>query len=325
MTNATWQGEYTGTGLIIFELSGVAASSALDVTSASSPGATGTTASSGNTAGTSTAGEIALGAVIDAETFTGTDASYTNVTMGSPISCIAGYMLVPNAGTSVVYTAPANEDNVVGGIVFTLKPAGATAPLTVTTTTLPGATVGTAYSATLAASGGSGTGYTWSYTGSLPAGLALSDGGVISGTPTAAGAADFTAEVTDSADDTATAALSITVTGGGGGGTEQVGPGNTTLGWASSANGQFALAMLEILPVLPSPPAHAEKTQAAGSQAGIFLLTEACGRTFLGYERRIPDDRAPGEDGDRDIHQDPAAGSDPFDDFHPGHRVGHLF
>ena len=38
VTNATWQGEFTGTGLIIMELSGVAASSAVDVTSASSQG-----------------------------------------------------------------------------------------------------------------------------------------------------------------------------------------------------------------------------------------------------------------------------------------------
>lgn len=171
VTNATWQGQYTGTGLIIMELSGVAASSALDVSSKSAPGATGTTASSGATAGTSVAGEIALGAVIDAETFTGTNSSYTNITMGSPISCIAGYMQVPSAGTSVTYSAPANVNNVVAGIVFTLKPAtGSPVPPVITTASLPAGTAGTTYSASLAATSGSGSGYSWSLaSGSLPA------------------------------------------------------------------------------------------------------------------------------------------------------------
>ena len=212
VTNATWQGQYTGTGLIIMELSGVAASSALDVTSKSSPGATGSTASSGSTAGTSVAGELALGAVVDAETFTGTDSSYTNITMGSPIACIAGYMPVPSAGTSVSYSAPANVNNVVAGIVFTLKPAGtAPAPPVISTTSLPAATTGTTYSATLAATGGT-TPYTWSISaGTLPAGITLSSAGALAGTPTAAGTSSFTVRVTDAASQTATAALSITV------------------------------------------------------------------------------------------------------------------
>ena len=169
VTNATWQGIYTGTGLIIMELSGVAASFPLDVTSASPPGATGSVANSGTTAGTSVAGEMALGAAIDAETFTAGDSSYTNVTMGSPISCLAGYMPVPSAGTGVSYTADCNVDNVYAAIVFALKPTAAAPPPSVTTTSLPSAAVGVVYSATLAATGGT-TPYTWSISsGSLPA------------------------------------------------------------------------------------------------------------------------------------------------------------
>lgn len=84
--------------------------------------------------------------------------------------------------------------------------------LTITTAALAGGTVSTAYSATLAASGGSGTGYSWSISGgSLPAGLALSTAGVISGTPTSAGTGSFTAGIRDSAGNTATKALSIVV------------------------------------------------------------------------------------------------------------------
>jgi len=85
--------------------------------------------------------------------------------------------------------------------------------LTITTTSLPGGIVGTAYAQTLAAAGGV-TPYTWSITGGgLPAGLTLNAStGLISGNPTTAGKATFTASVKDSASKTATASLSITIT-----------------------------------------------------------------------------------------------------------------
>ncbi|MBT1070249.1 putative Ig domain-containing protein [Pelotalea chapellei] len=92
------------------------------------------------------------------------------------------------------------------------------APLAVTTTSpLPAGTVGTAYSQTLAATGGTGA-YTWTWaaaTGSaLPPGLSLAETtGAISGTPTTAGTYNFSATVTDSASPakTATQAFSIIV------------------------------------------------------------------------------------------------------------------
>lgn len=76
------------------------------------------------------------------------------------------------------------------------SPAPAPTPaLSITTSGLPEAMVGAAYSTTLSASGGSGT-KTWTVAaGSLPAGLSLSSSGVLSGTPTAPGAASFTAKV----------------------------------------------------------------------------------------------------------------------------------
>lgn len=73
------------------------------------------------------------------------------------------------------------------------------APLVITTASLPGGSINTAYSATLAASGGF-TPLSWSITqGSLPVGLSLnaSTGG-ITGTPTQAGSASFTVTVMDS-------------------------------------------------------------------------------------------------------------------------------
>jgi hypothetical protein len=85
--------------------------------------------------------------------------------------------------------------------------------LAVTTTSpLPDGTVGTAYSDTLASSGGTSP-VTWAVTtGTLPAGLILTPAtGAISGTPTTAGTSTFTVRATDHLGQTATQSLSITV------------------------------------------------------------------------------------------------------------------
>ena len=89
-------------------------------------------------------------------------------------------------------------------------PAGAS--LSVTTTTLPDAAENVAYSVPLAASGGTGIGYTWALSsGSLPSWATLDASGVISGTPDTAGTTDFAVDVTDSAGNVAIGPLSITV------------------------------------------------------------------------------------------------------------------
>jgi len=84
--------------------------------------------------------------------------------------------------------------------------------LEITTDSLPGGRTGTAYSATLEASGGTPP-YTWAITsGSLPDGLSLDSGtGEISGTPTTIGTFSFTVTVTDTASDTATESFSIEI------------------------------------------------------------------------------------------------------------------
>jgi len=128
-----------------------------------------------------------------------------------------------DATTGIISGTP----TIAGTVNFTARvadAAGATAtralsivvgtPVTITTSALPAGTVGTAYSATLAASGGTGP-YSWSVpVGLLPAGLTLNSAtGAITGTPTAAGTENFQVQAADSADParTKTQAFSIVV------------------------------------------------------------------------------------------------------------------
>ncbi len=96
-----------------------------------------------------------------------------------------------------------------GGGGGTTPPAPST--LTITNTTLPGATSGSSYATALAASGGT-TPYTWSVTGGqLPPGLTLSSQGALSGKPTTAGTFSFTAQVRDSATSPQTASATYSL------------------------------------------------------------------------------------------------------------------
>jgi hypothetical protein len=117
-----------------------------------------------------------------------------------------------SSGSISIYNHAGSADLVVDAFGY-FSPESPTS-LTVTTTSLPGATEEVAYSTTLAASGGTAP-YSWTITsGSLPTGLSLSSSGVITGTPSAAGTVSFTVQVTDSTTptrQTGTAPLSLTV------------------------------------------------------------------------------------------------------------------
>jgi subtilisin family serine protease len=76
-------------------------------------------------------------------------------------------------------------------------PPPAPTPPAIVTSSLPAGVVGTAYTAMFAATAGTPP-YSWSVVdGMLPAGLTLSVGGALTGTPTAAGSAAITVGVTD--------------------------------------------------------------------------------------------------------------------------------
>jgi hypothetical protein len=104
--------------------------------------------------------------------------------------------LTGQTGSNLPTTAGALQTTLGGGQdAFVAKLA---AGLVLRPTTLPAATVAVGYSQTLSAYGGTAP-YTFAVTsGSLPAGLSLSSGGVLSGTPTAAGSSSFTVTATDS-------------------------------------------------------------------------------------------------------------------------------
>jgi len=125
-------------------------------------------------------------------------------TIGSTTGLATGV----SVGTS---TISATFSGITGSTVLVVQ----AAPLAITTATLPSVTEGGAYSQSLTASGGT-LPYTWSIiSGSLPTGLTLNTStGVISGTPTATGTFNFTAQVSDATIptlQTASQALSIVV------------------------------------------------------------------------------------------------------------------
>ena len=89
---------------------------------------------------------------------------------------------------------------------------GVLTPLVVTTVTLPTASVGQPYTATLSATGGTAP-YRWTAVdGALPAGIALDPSGSLSGVPPSAATATVTVAVADAATPAATARASLTLT-----------------------------------------------------------------------------------------------------------------
>ena len=90
-----------------------------------------------------------------------------------------------------------------------------TAPLTITTTSLPGGNVQSPYSQSVQSTGGIGTARTWSITaGSLPPGLSISGAtatATISGTPTTANVYNFTVTVSNPQGQTDSQPLSINI------------------------------------------------------------------------------------------------------------------
>jgi hypothetical protein len=127
----------------------------------------------------------------------------------TPAGAISG---TPTTAGTFSVSATVTDTGVLTAVVtasksFTIRIA--VAPLSITTGSLANPTAGTAYSASVAATGGVPP-YTFSASG-LPAGLSISSGGAISGTTTAPGSASVSVTVKDSAGTTASQTFQLTV------------------------------------------------------------------------------------------------------------------
>ena len=156
-----------------------------------------------------------VGAAFSTQLFaSGGSTPYTWSITGAP----AGLTMSPNgllSGTptadgtftpTVTVTDPAKDVTTMQYLLIVTP-----APLLITTQSLAGGAAGTAYTATLTATGGDAP-YTWTATG-LPSTLTLSPAGTLSGTPTSSGTYSVVFTVTDSKKVTASVTLGLTIQG----------------------------------------------------------------------------------------------------------------
>jgi hypothetical protein len=132
-----------------------------------------------------------------------------NLSLNPTTGVISGTPNAPGTSSFTVRVADTAGQGDTQALSILINPP--TPPNITTTTPLPGGTVGLAYSQALQATGGTGA-LVWSlFGGSLPANLALSPAGTISGTPTNTGTSNFTVKVTDALSQSDTQPLSIVV------------------------------------------------------------------------------------------------------------------
>lgn len=163
-------------------------------------------------------------ASVDTVPGTGSDAGYTwsvasgalppGITlqlMGTPSTRLFGTPTMAGTYTATLQVFDSNVTTDTQQVTLEVLEA-----VVVTTMTVPNGVEGTAYAPTqLAATGGTGMGFAWSVSsGALPAGLTLSASGLLSGTPSANGTFDFTAQVADSSGRTGTRAFMLTIAPG---------------------------------------------------------------------------------------------------------------
>jgi len=173
-------------------------------------------------------------------------------------------------------------------------------PLSITTASpLPTGSLQTAYSQTLAATGGNVPYHFSAMAGQLPAGLVLQSSGALTGTPTATGTFTFTAQVTDNFGYMATKQLQISIAPAGP--LLQVSPAQLsfsavvggdnpapqTVAVAAPSNAPVNFAA-QILPVSGVTPAWITIAPAGGAAPAAILVTvTAAGLTAATYQATI--------------------------------------
>jgi hypothetical protein len=132
------------------------------------------------------------------------------VTLAASTGALSGKPKTAGTSTVTVEVKDSAADTAKATLKVTVDPA-----LKITTTALTTAYTDAKYTATLKATGGSGSGDSWSVeSGTLPTGLKLSTAGILSGTPTAAIVSTFVVQLKDSAANIATASLTLKVVPG---------------------------------------------------------------------------------------------------------------
>ncbi len=158
-----------------------------------------------------TAAQTAIAAVSDSATKTALTAVLTAV---SNRVDVATKLRATDGYTGAEITASAPDADPTALISLPGRTSGAVySKIDITTSTLPDATHAVAYSEQLVATGGVTSGLTWAVDSrtALPAGLTLSTDGLLSGTPTVAGANSFIVTATDTVGNSVSARFSLTV------------------------------------------------------------------------------------------------------------------
>lgn len=172
---------------------------------------------------------------------------------------------VTKAVNATVTATSAEESEAKASSTISVTPV-ASSRLSITTSALPDASKGAAYSAGLSATGGSQP-YSWSITaGSLPDGVSLNDSGMLSGNPSKTGSFSFTAKVTDGDSHTAIASLALAV---------------NAVNTNNKFDGPAELPRVYVQSALANTPADGKTwsvTDAAGLQTA--LNSSACGDTI---------------------------------------------
>jgi large repetitive protein len=115
----------------------------------------------------------------------------------------------PTTGGTFTFTLQASDGRVRDTQQYEMVITGST--LSIVTSSLPDADVGTPYSVFLVRAGGVGP-FTWDLiSGSLPSGISISAEGELAGTPTAVGDASFEVRVRDAGNQSATPGLTLHV------------------------------------------------------------------------------------------------------------------
>ena len=165
---------------------------------------------------TPTTATVASGATAQFTAYV-TNTSNAGVTWSASAGTISGSGLYQaptvSVNTTAAVTATSVADTTKSATASVTVTAAPPRPVSITTTSLLGATAGTAYSNTLTATGGKAP-YSWTLSsGSLPVGFTVQSAGTLTGTTNQTGQFNITVQVSDSSSprETASAAFTLTV------------------------------------------------------------------------------------------------------------------